>query len=171
LIESTDASAANAVFQYAPLVLSTVAALGSAVITGIIAATLKHRWDVAGELRAREWEERRQRQKGLVEAFADYLVTRPSRAHLDSLFATTSPGQLVGLDRTMSSYRLATTRLLILLTTEDARRVVEADRASVEQWVHRVWKSPGTGSDIADPDFPEDLVRLARSIATFSPTP
>jgi hypothetical protein len=148
-----------------------VATLAAAVITGIAAAALKHRWDVAADVRQKRWEEAGRRRQECLDALTAYLVARPTLAAVRRQRNEVRPGALIDLDAMLSEYRLAYARLLIALTEKPDRDVIEVDNASLEQWLSDVATDIGSRTPSRNAPVTDDVVALARDISGRSAFP
>jgi hypothetical protein len=137
--------------------LPSAATVLVAIITGFGAAALKHRWDsqAADKRWHREGADRLRRQR--LDAFAHYLSARPDLGAVRDL-----PDRSPDLALTVSAARLAAASLLILLSKESQRAVVEADLRNVEDWV-RSWSLPSRAGRTDVPSA-QPILELARSL-------
>src|ERR1700735_3594889 len=133
---AASADAASILGQVVLAIGTVVAAILGAIITGFLAAGLKHKWDTeADEKRWRQERAARDRAQRL-DAFAEYLDARPDLAAVTAIAkkekkAAASPAQL------------AAARLLILLPDADQHAIVKDDLDQMMKWV-AAWTAPST---------------------------
>lgn len=136
----------------------------AAIITGLVAATLKHRWDSESEqIRWAREIEGRERQARL-DAFSGYLASRPTRADLARLLHDVRPGGTPDLDAVANLLRLNQTRLLILLTNPEDRDIVEDDFRQIYAWLQQLEPRRLTEAPTS-----QAVVELARRLSTGQP--
>ncbi|GAA1368500.1 hypothetical protein [Catellatospora chokoriensis] len=141
-----------------------LATLCAAVITGIAAASLKHRWDVAADVRRKQWEEADARRRERVDALTAYLLARPALAGLLQQRRQSRPGTVIDLDSTLNTFRAAYARVLIVLPDEADRQVVDADYAAVKAWLSAVADEISDGTPASEAPMSDAVIALARDV-------
>jgi hypothetical protein len=139
-------------------ILTPVASVVGALVTGFGAASFKHRWDVKTDEKRwqRESFERMRAQR--TDAFARYLSARPDISILPSLGDTINPATIV------AAARLAAANLLIVLPEQSQRDIIEADLHAVEGWLTK-WLNAPTRAGFSAVPSAEQILALARSLA------
>jgi len=149
------AAASNVSFSQ---ILTPIASVIGALVTGFGAASFKHMWDVRTDERRwqRESFERMRAQQN--DAFARYLSARPDINILPALGDAIHPATIV------ATARLAAANLLIMLPEKGQRDIVEDDLHAVEGWLAKRISAPSRADFSALPST-EHILALARSLA------
>jgi hypothetical protein len=139
-------------------ILTPVASVVGALITGFGAASFKHRWDVKTDEKRWQRESFERMRAQQTDAFARYLSARPDVSILPSLSDTVHAANVVAVAR------LAAANLLIILPEQGQRDIIEADLHAVEGWLAKRLNAPSRADFSAVPSA-EQLLALARSLA------
>jgi hypothetical protein len=136
----------------------------AAIITGLFAATLKHRWDTATDQLKWERETAARRRQGQLDAFSGYLAARPTWAELGPLLRAAGAGATPDRDAVAAPLRLHAIRLTILLADAGDCRVIEEDAKAVLDWLAQ--------ADLRTPSAvptPRAVIDLARRLIADAP--
>jgi hypothetical protein len=139
-------------------ILTQVASVVGALVTGFGAASFKHRWDVKTDEKRWQRESFERMRAQQTDAFARYLSARPDISILPSLGDTIHPATIV------AAARLAAANLLIILPEQGQRDIIEADLHAVEGWLAKRLNAPSR-ADISAVPSAEQILALARSLA------
>jgi hypothetical protein len=139
-------------------IVTPVASVVGALVTGFGAASFKHRWDVRTDERRWQRESFERMRVQRTDAFARYLSARPDISILPALGDTIHPAT------TVAAARLAAANLLIMLPEQSQRDIIEADLHAVEGWLTKRLDAPSRADFSAVPSAAE-ILALARSLA------
>jgi hypothetical protein len=158
-------------------VLSPIATVTAAIITGFLVAVFKHRWDSEADekrwRKEREADEQRwqkERKDGILalrlDAFAVYLTARPDESAVGSLFSHPEDYPAV-----IRPAQLAAAKLLILLSDPAQREVVNEDLARVVDFAQSWVSSRANRKRLPDVEPVLGLARvLVAESGDFTPT-
>jgi hypothetical protein len=148
--------------------LAPAATLCAAVITGIAAASLRHRWVVAADVQRKRWDEADQRKRDGLDALTAYLAARPTLAALSAQRHLARPGTRIDLDGVLAPFRLAYARAVIVLADDAEREVIDADYAAVDDWLRASARHIDSQPPTATAPVATEVNELARWIAARS---
>jgi hypothetical protein len=152
-----DVAASAGTSAYFSQIITPVASVVGALVTGFGAASFKHRWDLKTDEKRWQRESFERMRTQQTDAFARYLSARPDVSILPSLGDTIHPATII------AAARLAAANLLIILPEQGQRDIIEADLRAVEGWLAKRINAPSR-ADLSAVPSAEPILALARSL-------
>ena len=152
-----DVAASAGTSAYFSQIITPVASVVGALVTGFGAASFKHRWDLKTDEKRWQRESFERMRAQQTDAFARYLSARPDVSILPSLGDTIHPATII------AAARLAAANLLIILPEQGQRDIIEADLRAVEGWLAKRINAPSR-ADLSAVPSAEPILALARSL-------